>query len=157
MTEQVTVSHPPDAVLRLINPVVRRLLRTPLLGAMRKELMVVSFSGRKTGRRYSVPVSAHRIDDGLYALIGAPWKLNFRGGATAEVLHDGTTTAMRGELVEDPATVADLYHRCAAAYGVRRAQRTMGLKFRDPRVPTLDEFREAVSANKLAAIRFVAS
>lgn len=65
MTEQVTVSHPPDAVLRLMNPVVRRLLRTPLLGSMRKELMVVSFSGRKTGRRYSVPVSAHRIDDGL--------------------------------------------------------------------------------------------
>jgi hypothetical protein len=30
----------------------------------------------------------------------------------------------------------------------------MGLKFRDPRVPTLEEFRQAVDSNGLVAIRF---
>ena len=30
----------------------------------------------------------------------------------------------------------------------------MGLKFREPRVPTLEQFREAVVDNKLVAIRF---
>jgi hypothetical protein len=29
----------------------------------------------------------------------------------------------------------------------------MGLKFRDPRIPTLEEFTEAVDANHLTAIR----
>jgi hypothetical protein len=156
MTEQspaVTVSHPPDAILRAVNPVLRFLLRTPLAGPAREQMMVLSFTGRKSGRRYSVPVSAHRIDNTLYALTGAPWKHNFRDGATAEVLHNGKTTTVHGELITDPAVVADLSRRCAESYGVKRAQRMMGLKFRDQRIPTLEEFTDAVARDHLVAIR----
>lgn len=156
MTEQshaVTVSHPPAAILRTVNPILRYLLRTPVAGAAREQMMVVSFNGRKTGRRYSIPLSAHRIDNGLYALTSAPWKQNFRDGAAAEVLHNGKTTAMRGELIQDRAVIADLARRCAESYGVKRAQRMMGLKFRDQRIPTLEEFAEAVDRDHMAAIR----
>jgi hypothetical protein len=58
MTEQspaVTISHPPAAILRVVNPILGYLLRTPLAGAAREKMMVVSFTGRKTGRRYSIP------------------------------------------------------------------------------------------------------
>ena len=156
MTDQspaVTVSHPPAAMLRAVNPLLRRLLQTPVMGSMRKAMMVLSFTGRKSGQRYSIPVSAHLIDGDLYALAGAAWRLNFRGGATAEVLHDGTTKTMRGELIEDPPIVAELSRRCAEAYGVKAAQRMMGLKFRDPRIPTTEEFAEAAKANHVGAIR----
>ena len=156
MTEQplaVTVSHPPQAMLRVVNPILRSLLRTPVMGAARNQLMVLSFTGRKTGRRYSIPVSAHRIDNVLYALTGAPWKRNFRNGATADVLLDGKSTTMAGELIQDPSVVADLYRRCAESYGVKTAQRLMGLKFRDDRIPTLEEFREAAERDGLAAVR----
>ena len=61
---------------------------------------------------------------------------------------------MRGELIEDGAMVAELFHRCAVGYGPGRAQRMMGLKFRDGGLPTLEDFREAVDDNKLVAIRF---
>lgn len=157
MTDQpaaVTPSHPPDRILRAVNPLLRRLLRTPLAGAARKQLMVLSFTGRKSGRQYSIPVSAHRIDGDLYALAGAGWKSNFSGGAPAQVLHDGKTTTMRGELIKDPATVADLYHRCALSYGAARAQRMIGLKFNVPGIPTLEQFRAAIEQNGLAAVRF---
>jgi hypothetical protein len=157
MAEQsapVTISRPPDAILKLFNPILRSLLRTPIMGALREQLMVVSFNGRKTGRRYSIPLSAHRIDNDLYALTDAPWKHNFRDGATAEVLVNGKTTFMRGELIQDRPTVADLYHRGAESYGAKRAQRMMGFKFRDQRIPTLDEFAEAVDRDHLAAVRF---
>jgi hypothetical protein len=156
MTEQspaVTVSHPPDAMLRLFNPVLKSLLHTPFAGPARKQLMVLSFKGRKTGNPYSTPVSAHRIDNQLYAIGGAPWTRNFRGGAAAEVLFNGKTTSMNGELIDDPASVADLSHRCAESYGVKTAQRMMGLKFRDQRVPTVEEFKEAAEREHLAAIR----
>jgi hypothetical protein len=83
--------------------------------------------------------------------------VNFRGGGTAEVLYNGKRTAMRGELIEDAAVVADLCHRCATGYGAAKAQRMMGLKFRDPRVPTVAEFRAAADENKLVAIRFTAA
>ncbi|HEY1442845.1 MAG TPA: hypothetical protein VGF65_18970, partial [Mycobacterium sp.] len=90
MAEQsyaIDVGHPPSVVLRLVNPVLRSLLRTPLAGPARKQLMVLSFTGRKTGRPYSIPLSAHVIDNHLYALTGASWKHNFRGGAAAEVVY----------------------------------------------------------------------
>jgi hypothetical protein len=156
MTEQsraITVSHPPAAILRVVNPILRLVLRTPVLGAAVKQLMVVSFNGRKTGKQYAIPLSAHRIDNDLYALTGAPWKHNFRDGAAAQVLHDGKTTTMHGDLIQDPSVVADLYRRCSESYGVKGAQRMIGVKFRDQRIPTLEEFTEAVEQNHLAAIR----
>jgi hypothetical protein len=157
MTEQsnaITMSHPPEAFLRLVNPFVKLLLRTPFAGPARHQLMVVDFKGRKSGRPYSVVVTAHLIDGILYALTGAKWKANFRGGAPAQVLHDGKTTAMRGELITDTAHVADLYARAAESYGAKRAERAMGVKFRNHQMPTRDQFAEAVKELGLRAIRF---
>jgi hypothetical protein len=156
MTEQspaVTISHPPSGVLRLVNPVVKFLLGTPLGGGIRREMMVLNFTGRKSGRQFSVPVSAHRLDNTLYALASAGWTANFRDGANAEVLWDGKKTTMRGELIRDPATVAELSHRAASSYGAKKAQRTMGLKFRDNRVPTLAEFTEAAQRDGMRAVK----
>jgi hypothetical protein len=155
-SEAITVSHPPQAMLRVVNPILRLLLRTPVMGGARNQLMVLSFTGRKSGRRYSIPVTAHHIDNDLYALTGVAWKRNFLGGATAEVLLNGKTTAMRGELIEDKSVVADLYRRCSESYGPKRAQRMMGVKFRDDRIPTLEEFTEAAERNGFAAVRLTA-
>jgi hypothetical protein len=156
MAEQspaVFVSHPPDALLRFVNPAMQFLLGTPLAGPARKQLMVLSFKGRKTGNQYSIPVSAHHIDNQLYALGGAAWTRNFRNGAAAEVLYDGKRTAMRGELIDDSAVFAELAHRAAEAYGAKRAQRMMGLGFRDQRIPTFDEFKEAAEREHLVAVK----
>jgi hypothetical protein len=160
MTQQpqaITISHPPAALLRVINPILRSLLRTPIMGPARHQMMVLSFTGRKSGRHYSIPVSAHRIDNGLYALTAAPWKRNFKGGAPADVLLDGKSTTMRGELIEDRSVVPDLYLRCAQSYGAKTAQRTMGLKFRDDRIPTREEFAEAAERDGFAAVRLSAA
>ena len=88
--------------------------------------MVVDFTGRKSGRPYSLALTAHLIDGILYALTGATWKVNFRDGAPAQVLHDGKTTAMRGELITDTALSPTSTARCAESYGVKRAERVMG-------------------------------
>ena len=98
-------------------------------------------------------MSAHRINTDLYALTAAPWKANFRDGATAEVLLGGKTTTMRGELIRDPAVVGDLSHRVAESYGVKRAQRAMGLKFRDQRIPTPEEFTETAEREHIVAVK----
>jgi hypothetical protein len=138
-----------------VNPVVQFLLHTPVMGSARKQMMVLSFSGRTSGRRYTVPVSAHHIDGVLYALTGARWRLNFRDGANSEVFYDGTTTMMRGELVEEPTTVADLYYRCARTYGPRRAQRSFGMKFSTEGLPSPDQFAEVVARDHLGAVKLL--
>jgi hypothetical protein len=151
----IFVSHPPEKFLRLVvNPILSLLLRTPLAGAARRQFMVVDFNGRKSGRPYSLVLTAHLIDGVLYGLTSATWKANFRDGAAAQVLHDGRSVAMRGELITDPAQVADLYARCAESYGVKKAGRVMGIGFRDHKMPTRDQFAEGVQELGLRAIRF---
>jgi hypothetical protein len=51
----VVLSHPPVSLLHAANPAARLLLRTPLAGVLRKQVMVVNVTGRRTGRGYSVP------------------------------------------------------------------------------------------------------
>ncbi len=154
-TPAVTISHPPSTLLRAVNPLVGFLLRTPFAGPAGDQMMVIQVTGRKTGRRYSIPVSAHRLDGTLYAIASAPWKNNFRGGAPADILHGGATTAMRGELIGDPAAVADIARRCAESYGVKKAQRMMGLRFRDQRIPSTEEFAEAATREHIVAVKFI--
>lgn len=152
MPEAIDVAHPPQAVLNVVNRGLRLALRSPL-GAALKEFMLVGFNGRKTGRRFSVPVSAHHIDNDLYVILEAGWKHNFRDGAPADVSYGGKTTAMQGQLITETAAVADLVHRAAQSYGAKKAQRTMGLKFPGGAVPSLQEFTEAAQRLGIAVIR----
>ena len=153
MPEAIEIAHPPQALLRAFNPVLHLTLRAPVLGSALKEFMVVSFNGRKTGKRFSLPVSAHHIDGDLYVLLNAGWRHNFRDGAPADVLYAGKTTAMSGQLIAEPAAVADLAHRAAESEGAKKAQRMMGLKFPDGTVPSVEQFTEASKRLGLAAIR----
>lgn len=150
---KIDAAHPPQALLKVINPALRTALKTPL-GAALTPFMVVGFTGRKTGRRFTVPVSAHHVDGQLYAILEAGWKHNFRGGAPADVTHAGKTRRMQGELITDTATVADLVHRIAQGYGAKKARRSMGLTFDGATVPSLEDFIEATTRLKIAAIRF---
>ncbi|MEH3130672.1 MAG: hypothetical protein PGN27_12020 [Mycolicibacterium neoaurum] len=148
----VDAAHPPELLLRIINPTLKFALRTPL-GGLIGDFMLVSFTGRKTGRRYATPVSAHHLDGVLYVLLEAQWKYNFRDGADAQVSYRGKTTTMRGELISDPAAVAALAERIATSYGPKKAQRQMGLVFADDRLPTVAQWEKAARDVKLAAIK----
>jgi len=149
----VEPAHPPAAMMRVSNPVMRGLLRSPAGGPMRRQFMVLRFFGRKTGRRYDIPVVAHRLDGELYALTDAAWRNNFRDGADVEVTLDGHVTRMRGQLLDDPEAVAPLYVRAIDHFGVKRARRMLGLKIHTPGTPAADALAEAARRYHLSAIR----
>jgi hypothetical protein len=155
----VEVAYPPDLVIRLVNPIARFLLRSPLGGPLRRRYMLLEFTGRRSGRRYAVPVTVHRAGGPpagepyeLYVLTGAAWRHNFRGGADVAVTLDGRTTPMRGELVDDPETVAPVYARRIAEYGRRVAQIEIAIKINVPRAPTVEELTEAAGRFGLSMI-----
>lgn len=158
MTDQpfVDAAHPPDTLLRVVNPTLRAALRTPL-GRFLGDFMLVGFTGRKSGKQYSTPVSAHRLEGELYVVLEAPWKHNFAGGADAQVSHLGSTRTMRGELITDRAAVAHICERVATSYGPKKGQRQLGLRFRDGRLPTLPEWEDAVDRLGIAAIKLTAT
>jgi hypothetical protein len=134
---------------------MRALLRSPAGGSMR-QFMVLRFYGRKSGRRYDIPVVAHHQGEQLYALTDARWRHNFRGGADVEVTLDGRATEMRGELIEDTAALASVYAHAIDQYGIKGSKRMLGLKILTPSPPSAEALSDAVRRYHLVAIELTA-
>src|SRR3954468_4920414 len=153
-TPRVRRQEPPAIVLTVMNPIFAGALRSPLHGVVDKAFMLLHLTGRKTGRRYSLVVGRHDLDGVPTAMTGAPWRVNARGGADAEVTSEGRTWRARAELVEDPDTVAAAYAGEIDRLGWKGARRQLGLVISVGRAPTHEELLEAVHRDHLALIRF---
>lgn len=148
----VAAAHPPQVLLNVVNRVLKVVLKTPLGGVI-GDFMLVAFTGRKTGKRYATPVSAHALDGAHYVVLEAQWKYNFRDGADAQVSYRGKTRTMHGELITAPTAVAGIADRIARSYSPKKAQRQLGMTFRDGAYPTLAEWEESARRMKIAAIK----
>jgi deazaflavin-dependent oxidoreductase (nitroreductase family) len=97
------------ALQGLANRVVRGLLRVPgLSGVVGDRLITLYVVGRKSGKRYTVPVAYTRHEGTL--LIGSPfaWGHNLRTGEPVEVLFKGKRRQADVRVqVEEAAVVAD--------------------------------------------------
>lgn len=153
----VVVKPPPAALLRVVNPIFRFMLHTPGLNAATKNYMALGFTGRKSGRHYEVPVTAHRLNGDLCVVTSAGWKANFRDGAPVDVTFNGTTSAMRGELISDAKQVAACCLRCTDTYGAKGGARMLGMQFRDNALPSADDFVEAAQEEHVVLIRLTPS
>jgi len=131
--ERVT---PPLLLVRLANPVMRRLLASPLHAVASRQLLLLHFTGRRTGRRYTVPTGYHDLDGVPSVLTNSGWRLNFRGGSDIEVTLRGRRRPARATLVEDPAMVATAYQGVIDRLGWQAAQRRLGIRVNVGRTPT---------------------
>ena len=152
MTEQHAVErrHPPSALMRLVNPVVRYLVGRGRAG---DQLLVLHYTGRRTGRRFDVPAGYHLVDGVPTVFTNSGWRHNFAGGADVEVTSGGRRRAGRATLVTDPPTVAGVYRRLIDEIGWRAAQRRMGIRVTVGRAPTLEELQDAVTRSGLSLVR----
>jgi hypothetical protein len=107
--------------MRLLNPLVRRVLSSRHLGSRIDQMMLLEFTGRRSGRRIRVPVALHLIDGVPMAFTHRPWRLNFTGGAPVTITHRGQVRQGRGVLL--PATPEQV----GSAYG-RAGQRNIPVR-----------------------------
>ncbi|OLO99514.1 hypothetical protein BVU76_25375 [Mycolicibacterium porcinum] len=85
-------SSAPPAYLRLlvraVTPLVKTVLRSPVHGWLSGSMMLLTVTGRRTGRRYEIPISY--VADGAVVMcitgIENTWWTNLRGGAEVTVL-----------------------------------------------------------------------
>jgi hypothetical protein len=132
---------------RVGNILMRAILRTRL-GERMQGLSILTFTGRTTGKRYTVPVSVIDVDGSSIVLTASPWKVNFRGGADVEVRAGRSTRRMHATLVEDPERVADVYERLLPTVGVEHAKR-LGLVLAGDRFPTREELIEGIQGRRV--------
>jgi hypothetical protein len=69
------------AMLRLWNPFMRVILRSPVHWPLSRWFAVLAWTGRKSGRRYSTPVSYVLEGNTAYVTTGDRWWRNLTGGA----------------------------------------------------------------------------
>lgn len=143
--------HPPDALMRLVNPIVRRLVARG--GPVGQHVLLLHCTGRKSGRRFDVPAGFHVIDGVPTVFTSSAWRQNFRGGRDLEVTLRGNRHRARAVLVDDPAVVAGVYHRIVEQLGWQAAQRRLGVRVNVERDPTLGELQEMISRSGLALVR----
>ncbi|WP_161965163.1 hypothetical protein [Ornithinimicrobium cerasi] len=148
--------RPPASLLRVVNPVLRTILRSPLHRAASTGLMLLHVKGRKSGRVYVVPVGRHVYQGQLVALAGGTWRRNLAGGADLEVTLDGHRRPAHGELIEDPREVAEIFEDLLAQIGPKRANR-LGLKLNTDRAPTTTELQAALVDRNVVRLTFLDS
>ena len=94
----------------LVNRIVRGLLRTPLLSRLAgSRLVTVYVTGRKSGRRYAVPVAYTRHEGDL--LIGSPfgWARNLRTGEAVTIQLKGRRRLADVRVLTEEHDVVDAY------------------------------------------------
>jgi F420H(2)-dependent quinone reductase len=129
------------------NTFMRALLRSRL-GERMQGLSILTFTGRKTGKRYSIPVSVIDLDGSPIVLTASRWRVNLRAGADVEIRAGGTTRRMRATLVEDPERGADVYEKLLPTVGVAHAKR-LGLVLAGDRLPTRRELIEGIAGRRV--------
>lgn len=144
--------HPPKALMRLVNPLMRRLLGSRWHRRLSQALLVLHFHGRRSGRHYDVVAGHHHIGDRFGVMTNSPWRHNFADGRDIEVTYLGRRRPARATLIEDPETVADLYRDVIEEVGVDQAQRRLGIKINVDRTPTRDELLDAVRREGLSFV-----
>ncbi len=114
----------------MVNPVMRGLLKSPLQGALSKNIAILHFTGRKSGRALSTPLSYTRENNTVRLLSSqnTRWWMNFREadapveveigreklGGTAHLL-EGDSEALR----EGVRRFLVALPRDAAVYGIK--------------------------------------
>lgn len=95
-TEPALSTHNPPA---WANSLVKWALRTPVIqSALGQDLALLSFAGRRTGNRYSIPISYHREGDAVTLVTrrARTWWHNFENPIDVEIRlagEDRTGTA----------------------------------------------------------------
>src|SRR5437879_8905690 len=96
----VVVSRVLQSVVRYFNPFMRLVLGSRAHRMMSGRLMLLSFTGRRTGRSYTTPVSYVREGTNLLVPGGGAWWKNLTSG-TGRVRLEGTWHVVRHELRTD--------------------------------------------------------
>jgi hypothetical protein len=92
-----------DGALTLLNPLIAALLRSPLHALLSPGLLLVTVTGRHTGRRYSIPVGYQRDGEDLVVMVSEArrkqWWRNYYEPAAVSVRLRGRDLTGRAELV----------------------------------------------------------
>jgi deazaflavin-dependent oxidoreductase (nitroreductase family) len=128
---------------KLYDPVTAFILKSPLHGLLDRNLMLVTVTGRKSGKHYTTPVNYLIDGDTLLtvSLRSRTWWRNLRNGGPIEVRLKGRSVSARGEVcADDNGVTQNLKHYLELAPNIARY---MGVQLRPDGQLNCDDIAKA--------------
>lgn len=106
-----------EKVMQVLKQVPALILRSPAHGLVSEGMLLLSVTGRKSGKRYTLPIYYLRDGDTVVMTTDSRWWKNLRGGAPVTLRIKGENMTGVGEAITDEATVADVLTRMVRRFG----------------------------------------
>jgi deazaflavin-dependent oxidoreductase (nitroreductase family) len=134
--------------MRVINPFVSAILHSPFHRFLSKSVLLLTITGRRSGRRYTTPVGYTREGDTVTVFSsGHTWCTNLRGGAAVAVWLGGRGRTGRAELIEDRARVLDEVWRYLTRFGPRDGGQRIGIGLDERHPPSPEQLASALEGH----------
>lgn len=139
---EVTLRRAPFWVRAFFNPLAKWMLRSPLHGVMSWRLLLITFTGRKTGKRFTIPVAYMRQGDVLLIGAGGQWWKNLRNGGQIQVQVRGRNYTGVTEVIRDREDIYQAYQEILAHNPTQAG--FMDVRIDSSGQPNADDLRQAI-------------
>jgi deazaflavin-dependent oxidoreductase (nitroreductase family) len=135
-----------------INNAMKFVLRSPVHGMVSKTVLLITFTGRKSGKTYTTPVSYSQFEDQVFIFTHGTWWKNLRSDTPVILRLRGQELRGLAETVpEDKQAIAA--GLCAHLRKVPSDARYYGVTFDDQGNPSSEEVEKAVQSVVMIRIR----
>ncbi len=136
----------------IVTQTMKFLLGSPVHGMVSKTLLLITFTGRKTGKSYTTPVSYSQIRDQVYIFTHANWWKNLTSGMPVTLRIRGRELQGLAEPVaEDKQAVAA--GLMAHLRQVKSDARYYGVTFDEHGNPSAEEVEKAAQSVVMIRVR----
>lgn len=143
--------HPPRRLINFFNPLMAWFIRRS--ESLGEALLVLHYEGRKTGRKYDVPIGYRQSGNHLVVLSDSGWRHNFAGGRTVEVTLKGIRRPATATLIADPDEVAATLEEAVTKMGPKKAAQRLGVRIGIDRAPSRTEWIKFLQRTGLSIVR----
>jgi hypothetical protein len=152
---QIRSNVPSLRVLHLVNPIVSLILRSSLHRLISGQVLLLTYFGRRSGRKLTIPVNYTREGETLILFSDHRWWKNLQGGAPVSVLLQGRRHAGRANVLTDGMDVVEVVERFIAQFGAKDTGRRIGLALDDEQPPTPNELLAAMTRHVVVRLTLV--
>ncbi len=142
----------PTAVPPLLNRAMKLMLRSPVHGMVSKTTLLITFTGRNSGKTYTTPVSYSQYGNEVHVFTHAAWWKNLRSGAPVTLRIRGREFQGLAESVaEDKQAVAAglMAHLRQVPFDAR----FYGVTFDEHKNPRSEEVKKAAQTAVMICIQ----
>ncbi|MGH2634641.1 MAG: nitroreductase/quinone reductase family protein [Actinomycetota bacterium] len=144
--------RPPPWLLEFLAPFVRAVLRSRLHRLLSAKLLLLTYTGRTSGRNHTIPIGYFRWDDEtVVSFTSRRWWTNLRDGRPVRVLVRGRWGAAVPTVEETLDASVELLGELIRRHGPR-VTRHLFLGLPRDRAPTPQELRRAAAG--ITAVTF---